>query len=125
IAVFLAEKGPYGDYWIVPVESGEPRRLTFDESEGGAPAWTPDGKHLVISSSRTGSVTLWRVPIAGGAPVELTAGAGNDLDPVVSPDGQRILFTNVKRTWSLVVHDTHTAVRKTVFETRTSIVSPR
>ena len=76
IALFLGEKGPNGDYWIVPTEAGEPQRLTFDVAEGGAPAWTPDGKHLVVSSARTGSVTLWRVPIAGGAPVALTAGAG-------------------------------------------------
>ena len=125
IALFLAKEGPYGDYWLVPAAGGEPRRLTNDEAEGGAPAWTPDGKHIVVSSGRTGSLTLWRIPIAGGAPDALTTGAGDDLDPAVSTDGQRVIFTNVKRSWSLLIHDTLSGNRRTVFETRTSLGSPR
>jgi Tol biopolymer transport system component/DNA-binding winged helix-turn-helix (wHTH) protein len=125
IALFLGDKGPNGDYWAVPAVGGEPRRLTFDEAEGGAPAWTPDGKHIVVSSSRTGSLTLWRIPVAGGAPEALTTGAGDDLDPTISPDGQHVLFANVKRTWSLVIHNTHSGARRTVLETRTSLEFPR
>ena len=81
IAVFLGEKGVNGDYWIVPIAAGEPRRVTFDVTEGGPPVWTPDGKHLVVSSTRAGSLTLWRVSVSGGAPKALTTGAGEDLDP--------------------------------------------
>jgi Tol biopolymer transport system component len=125
IAVFLGEKGIHGDYWIVPVDAGEPRRVTFDVTEGGPPAWTPDGKHLVVSSARAGSLTLWRIPVSGGIPEALTTGAGQDLDPDVSSDGRRVLFTNVKRIWSLVVHDTHTGSRRTLLETRTSVQCPR
>jgi Tol biopolymer transport system component len=125
IAVFLGEKGIHGDYWIVPVDEGEPRRVTFDVTEGGPPAWTPDGKHLVVSSARAGSLTLWRIPVSGGTPEALTTGAGEDLNPVVSSDGRRLLFTNVKRTWSLVVHDSHNGTRRTLLETRTSLLCPR
>jgi Tol biopolymer transport system component len=125
IAVFLGEKGIHGDYWIVPVDEGEPRRVTFDVSEGGPPAWTPDGTSLVVSSARAGSLTLWRIPVSGGTPEALTTGAGQDLDPEVSSHGGRLLFTNVKRTWSLVVHDTHTGSRRTLLETRTSLQCPR
>ena len=125
IAVFLGEKGIHGDYWIVPVDKGDPRRVTFDVTEGGPPAWTPDGKHLVVSSARAGSLTLWRIPVSGGTPEALTTGAGEDLDPEVSPDGGRLLFTNVKRTWSLVVHDTHNGSRRTLLEARTSVQCPR
>lgn len=125
IAVFLGEKGIHGDYWIAPVDDGEPRRVTFDVTEGGPPAWTPDGKHLVVSSARAGSLTLWRIPISGGTPEALTTGAGQDLDPEVSSDGQRLLFTNVKRIWSLVVHDTHNGSRRTLLEARTSLQCPR
>ena len=94
-------------------------RLTTDLAEGGAPAWTPDGNFLVVSSARTGSMNLWRVPVSGGAPEALTTGAGDDLDPVVTPDGRAVLFTNVKRTWALVVHDPNSGVRKTLLEKRT------
>lgn len=125
IAVFLAEEGRHGDYWIVPADGDEPRRITSDFQEGGAPTWTPDGKSLVVSSARAGSLNLWRVSVAGGAPDALTTGTGEDLDPVVSSDGRRVLFTNVKRTWDVVVHDLERGVRTTLLERRTPVVFPR
>jgi Tol biopolymer transport system component len=124
IAVFLGEEGRYGDYWVMPSAGGAPRRLTTDFQEGGAPAWTPDGKFLVFPSARAGSVNLWRVSVAGGVPDALTTGPGDDLDPVVSPDGRTLLFANVKRTWAVVVHDVKSDVRKTLVEKRTPIVFP-
>jgi Tol biopolymer transport system component len=125
IAVFLGEQGRYGDYWIVPVNGDEPRRVTADLQEGGAPAWTPDGKALIVSSARSGSVNLWRVPVAGGPPQPLTTGTGEDVDPIVSPDGRTLLFANVKRTWSLVVQDVRSGARRTLLEKRTPLAFPR
>src|SRR4029453_14730862 len=124
IAVFLGEEGRYGDYWVLPSQGGKAVRLTTDLAEGGAPAWTPDGNFLVVSSARTGSINLWRGAGFRGGPGGLgsgrggalaapTTGAGDDLDPVVTPDGRAVLFTNVKRTWGLVVHDPNSGVRKT------------
>jgi Tol biopolymer transport system component len=125
IATFRGEEGRYGDYWIIPSEGGEPRRLTSDFQEGGVPAWSPDGKSLVVASARTGSVNLWRVPVGGGVPEALTTGTGEDLDPVVSHDGRTLLFANVKRTWAMVVHDVNTGLRRTLLEKRTPLVFPR
>ena len=124
IAVFIGEEGRYGDYWVMPSTGGAPRRLTKDFEEGGAPAWTPDGKFLVVPSARAGSVNLWRVSVAGGVPEALTTGPGEDLDPVVSPDGRTVLFANVKRTWAVVVHDVKSGVRRTLIEKRTPLVFP-
>lgn len=124
IAVFLGEEGRYGDYWVIPSQGGDPRRLTSDFEEGGAPAWTPDGGYLVFPSARTGSMTLWRVPVAGGAPDALTTGPGEDLDPAVSPDGRTLVFANVKRTWALVVYDVNSGSRRTLLEKRTPLVFP-
>jgi Tol biopolymer transport system component len=125
IAVFLGEQGRHGDYWIVPADGSEPRRVTTDLHEGGAPAWTPDGKSLVVSSARSGSVNLWRVPVAGGAPEALTTGPGEDIDPVVSHDGGTLLFANVKRTWALVLQDARSSTRRTLLERRTPLAFPR
>jgi len=124
IAVFLGEEGRYGDYWVMPSAGGTPRRLTTDFEEGGAPTWTPDGKFLVFPSARAGSGNLWRVSVAGGVPEALTTGPGDDLDPAVSPDGRTLLFANVKRTWSLVVHDVKSGLRRTLVEKRTPLVLP-
>jgi Tol biopolymer transport system component len=125
IAVFLGEQGRHGDYWIVPADGSQPRRVTSDLHEGGAPAWTPDGRSLVVSSARSGSVNLWRVPVSGGSPEALTTGTGEDIDPVVSPDGRTLLFANVKRTWALVVQDVRTSARRTLLERRTPLAFPR
>src|SRR5262245_18516349 len=59
------------DIYIVPVGGGEPKRLTFDDTQTLGLTWTPDGREIVFSSNRNGSVELWRVPIAGGAPARV------------------------------------------------------
>jgi Tol biopolymer transport system component len=125
VAVFLAEEGRYGDYWIVPSDGDEPRRVTSDFQEGGPPAWTPDGKSLVVPSARAGSMNLWRVPVGGGAPEALTTGSGDDLDPIVSSDGRQMLFTNVKCAWEVVVRDLERGVQTSLLERRTPLVFPR
>jgi dipeptidyl aminopeptidase/acylaminoacyl peptidase len=125
LAAFLAEEGRYGDYWILPLNGDEPRRLTSDFQEGGAPAWTPDGKSLLIRSSRDGSANLWRVSVADRKLERLTSGAGEDFDPAVSPDGSTVLFTNMKRTWEVVTQDLRSGARRTVLAKRTLLVFPR
>ncbi|MGI8898223.1 MAG: protein kinase domain-containing protein, partial [Pyrinomonadaceae bacterium] len=87
IALFQNEKGPIGDYWIVPVSGGEARRLTFDTIFGGAPAWTPDGRFIIFPSQRAGSMTLWRVPVTGGQSEPVLMSAGEDTEPEISRDG--------------------------------------
>ena len=58
------------------------------------PAWSPDGAHLVFSSSRSGNRTLWiaRGDMTQSAP--LTSGDALDDHPVYSPDGRQIAFVS-------------------------------
>jgi len=68
---FVRTSGPgaVDDLFLVPIEGGVPRRLTFDNREiYGPPSWTEDGKDLIFSSARAGLPSLWRLPVAGGDP---------------------------------------------------------
>ena len=58
--------------------------------------WSPDGKHLVYLSSRTGYNHLWTVAVgsSGDRPSEITKGPFVDYDPSWSPAGDRIVFVS-------------------------------
>ncbi len=126
IAFFHAEEAPLsGDIWVIPVSGGQARRLTFDTSEGGWPIWTPDGRFIVFSSTRAGSLTLWRVPVAGGTPTPLTTGAGEDSEPDISADGRQLVYGTQRKSWSIVLFDPATGQEtKEVLSRRTPIVHP-
>ena len=105
---FVSTRGRGGDLeqtslWIVPAAAGaQPHRLTTGDAVEMTPAWTPDGKALVIASSRDGTFDLWRiavdltaVPPRAGEPVRLTHGDGQELSPSIAPDG-RIAYTALR-----------------------------
>ena len=125
IVFFQSSGGPMGDLWIVPSAGGPPRRLTFDDTEGGTPTWTPDGESIIFSSKRTGSHTLWRIHVEGGEAEPMTSGAGEDRDPQVSFDGRRLIYTNVRNSFSLELLDTSSGRRKSLATRRTTIAGPR
>lgn len=62
------------DIWVVGLARGTARRITqrprlwLDET----PAWTPDGRHIVIQSTRTGRFELWVMDDDGRHPRQLT-----------------------------------------------------
>ena len=56
------------DVYVVPVEGGEPRRLTRDNRGVGDLEWTPDGREILFVSDRTSALRFWRVAAAGGEP---------------------------------------------------------
>jgi eukaryotic-like serine/threonine-protein kinase len=124
------EASPSGDIWVIPSSGGGvARRLTRDFSLGGGPTWTPDGRFIVFSSARRGSLTLWKVSIDGGTPQPvLGSSAGEDTDPEISPDGQKLIYTSSSRTHTLVLTDS-TGKDMNVYESGTlkggGAISPR
>jgi len=58
------------------------------------PAFSPDGKRIVFSSDRSGSLDLWSLDVATGALRRLTFDAADDWDPQWSPDGKHLLWSS-------------------------------
>ncbi len=87
-----------GDLYVAPISGdrstvGEPKRITSDNADLGAPAWTASGQELVFSSNRAGRRELWRVRVSASANPVRVAGAGeNASDVAVSPRGGRLIY---------------------------------
>ena len=125
IAFFHPQNTPlHGDIWVIPAAGGEPRQITFDTTESGWPRWTPDGRSIVYSSTRGGSLTLWRVAATGGTPMALTTGAGEDTEVDIAADGRTLLYGTQRKSWSLVLLDPATGQAKEVLSRRTRLLFP-
>ncbi len=73
------------DVYVVSISGGEPRRLTFDQRQVPGLAWMPDGKSIVFSSTRGGSVRMWRIALTGGTPELLSFGGDNPVPGTLRP----------------------------------------
>ncbi len=114
---WIAFTGQYDgnpDVYVVPVEGGEPRRLTFWTDTGHAAeragpnnmviGWTPDGKRVLFRSrhqaweDRAGR--LYTIGLDGGLPEPLPMPEGGLA--AYSPDGRRVVYNRIWRnfrTW--------------------------
>ncbi len=95
----------YGIYIIEPRAGATPRLVTEyqgaggDSSFGGAPVWSPDGKHLAYVAGGDPKLIYYAlfgiavVPVSGGTPQLLTRSIDRNADqPVWSADGRSIFF---------------------------------
>ena len=49
--VYLSDSGGHGNIWILQLETGQARQLTFEQDPDidlGVPAWSPDGQHIAF-----------------------------------------------------------------------------
>ena len=86
--------GAVADIYVVPAAGGVPRRLTFDKTWiMGFPAWTPDGRDIVFSSTRGGPPSLWRMAASGGTPRAVEGVGVIATSPSISPKGHQLVYT--------------------------------
>ena len=92
------------DVYTIPVEGGQPTRLTWHPGPDIARGWNPDGTAVLFSSPRTVFTgryqQLFTVPVAGGMPTQLPI--PNGVEASYSPDGTKIAYTplgDVTRQW--------------------------
>ncbi len=81
-----------GDIWEVPARGGDARLLVSHPATESRPLFSPDGKRLAFSSTRTGGGDVYALAIATGELTRLTFDDANELVTGWSPDGAWIYF---------------------------------
>ncbi|MEO1010739.1 MAG: biopolymer transporter TolR [Bacteroidota bacterium] len=86
--------------YTVPAKGGIPKRIT-PTGPSYLHGWSPDGKWLTYTASRTGIYNIYKIPSDGGGPeVQLTDEPALDDGSEFGPDGRYIYF-NSARTGSM------------------------
>jgi len=81
-----------GEVYLVSVNGGEPKRLTFDGAGISNLAWNPNGREIVFASRHGGKSRLFRIPVEGGAPEWLAATGSDAQYPAFSSEGTRLAW---------------------------------
>lgn len=89
----------YGaDLWIVPREGGDARRLTSTPAVESDPWFSPDGRWIAFTSTRSGNPDVYVMPAEGGEPRRLTWHPAADQARGWTPDGKAVLFASNRNT---------------------------
>lgn len=67
------------DIYLMDVASKQFRQLTHDAGHNDFPSWSPDGRHIVFQSDRTGSDQIWTMLADGTHQQQLTKDGRNSM----------------------------------------------
>ena len=79
---------------VLSADGAQLRILTESLNVHGAPAWSPDGKWIVVGGDEAGVVGLFKIPVDGGVPDRIVDGQA--LNPVWSPDADMIVYAGAQ-----------------------------
>jgi Tol biopolymer transport system component len=82
------------DIWVHDVATGAKRQVTSAKGNDNQPAWSPDGKKIAFTSSRSGNYHLMVKPLDPEGPeVEVLATERREFPNSWSPDGRHLSYT--------------------------------
>src|SRR5436305_4119113 len=83
-----------GDIWTVPATGGEAHLLVSHAATESRPLYSPDGKRLAFTSTRTGNGDVYVLTLPSGDLVRLTYDDAMDQVSGWSPDGRFVYFSS-------------------------------
>lgn len=92
---FSADYAGNPDVYVVPVDGGEPTRLTWHPGADLVQGWSPDGARVLFTSPRataspSSTTRFWTVPVAGGPETVLPLPRG--YQGKISADGRHLAY---------------------------------
>jgi tricorn protease len=94
---FVSSRTGNGDIYILTLETGDLKRLTFDDGGEQLNGWSRDGKWIYFNSNSrdiSGMNDILRVSSEGGTPMQVTADRFvSEFFSAPSPDGATLAFT--------------------------------
>jgi dipeptidyl aminopeptidase/acylaminoacyl peptidase len=93
-AVMTAEKSEYlTSIWMSNADGTDAYQMTFGDKSSGNPDWSPDGRWIAFTSSRSGKNNLYLMRASGGEAEMITDVKSGVGGFAWSPDGKSIAFT--------------------------------
>ncbi|QHV98212.1 S41 family peptidase [Spirosoma endbachense] len=86
-----------GDIWTVPAAGGEARLLVSHPDNESRPLYSPDGKYLAFTSSRSGNGDIYLLALETGTIKRLTYDDGAEVLNAWSRDGKMVYFQSTSR----------------------------
>jgi Tol biopolymer transport system component len=132
LIAFIRSSGPglVDDLYVMGATGSVPKRLTFDRRDiDGAPAWTPDSREIIFSSSRGGLSALWRIAASGGEPRRVEGVGTSAFKPAVALKMQRLAYSSALEhvnLWMVPLRDAKHAAQaaQLLFATKGKIFLP-
>ena len=94
-----------GDLYTLPIDGGKATPLQRGMAFDSQPRFSPDGKHLVYISDRSGSDNVWLMNLETGKTRQLSKAQPRDelASPTFSPDGKHVVVS--RGGWSRRTHE--------------------
>lgn len=90
---FVSDRGGNRDVWVMNADGADPLNITGDSADDQMPAWSPDGKELVLTSDKVGNTyQVYVASWAGKYKNQMTVSTGAKDMPVWRRDGEEIAF---------------------------------
>ncbi|HSR58083.1 MAG TPA: hypothetical protein VLL57_07835, partial [Candidatus Binataceae bacterium] len=82
---YQSRNGGRFDIFVIPKGGGTPTKLSDGQGSNESPAWSPDGRYLAFSSTRTGRSHIYIMQVESRKIISaLTEDNGNDTNPAWS-----------------------------------------